>query len=336
MGVGEPVSAPTAEPFRDTKAPRNLAPAAWAAKLIDGDVTLSPLQENVLTALVQHRLLTTRQLQDLLNPARRPEFLGRQLLRLQAAELVECTPVQSKRNDKAWWATTGGRGRVASSLRPRQYLMNADRARSGLQRHTLLTNQIGLEFVRWSRDAGHECGPLDWDNEIGHRARDGEIEAGAMVVSDLRVRFILHDEEHGDAAVVRLIEADRGTETIHALTEKVRNYCRMVTYVHAEARRNGDTMPLWRRNYSAFPKVAIVFADRDPEWMRRRARQLIDLCHADALINRHLGEVGLLCTTMDQLSSRGPFQPIFWNADQATVDILDNTQAPPTPRGRSA
>jgi hypothetical protein len=61
--------------------------------------------------------------------------------------------------------------------------------------------------------------------------------------------------------------------------------------------------------------------------MRRRARALMDLCRGDALIGQYLADIGLMCTTFDQLVTSGPFAPIFWNHAGQAVDIRDNPQA---------
>ncbi|MFC0429953.1 replication-relaxation family protein [Kutzneria buriramensis] len=299
----------------------NITPKMWSAKLLTGQVTLSPMQEQILACLTQHRLMTTQQLHTLVAADYRREFLHRNLQRLAAAELAASTPVQHERNAKAWWVTPAGRARVAAALRPRAYVMTAGRADSNLQSHTLLANQIGVEFVRHGRARNVPISYLDWDNEIGHRVRDGESEASNLV-SDLRIRFVLTDDADGDSGVVCLIEADRGTETVLALTEKIRNYTRLLTYIPLEARRAGDTVPNWRRHYRRFPRVLIVFADKAQSTLERRAEQLLGFCAEDPYINQHLDRLGLLCTTMTQLTDHGPFEPIFWDAYGHNVNLL--------------
>lgn len=299
---------------------RHLPAQVWAARFTEGCAGLSALQERLLVALSAHRLLTAAQLRELHAPRTR-QSLTRSLSRLRHAGLAATTPVHGARATLAWWATPAGRDRVAAAIRPRPFTMTADRADSQLQRHTLLANQIGVEFTRHARAAGHGLGVLDWDNEIAHRIRDGELDARSMLVSDLRIRFMVHDGA-GDAAVARLVEADRGTETVLALAEKVRGYCRLLTYVPDAARRAGDTVPGWRRQYVTFPQLVIVFDGHSERALRRRTRQLLELCRSDPLTNQHLADLGLLCTTFEQLSTHGPFAPIFTTPAGQPVDIL--------------
>jgi hypothetical protein len=88
---------------------------------------------------------------------------------------------------------------------------------------------------------------------------------------------------------------------------------------------------VWRAYYRVFPDVLVVLADQTPTHARRRIQRVIALYRTDPTQSRY-GTVHILFVTLPQLTSRGPFTPIFISAEhpEIYVDWLGDTH--PTER----
>ncbi len=300
---------------------------AWANRYQAGQQLLADIDLQVLAACLQHRLLTVEHLHQLLTPTASPRWMRAVTLRLSRAGLLDRVGMRGQARNRRWlwFPTPAGRELVEPELAQRHHVMTPQRAGNVLQRHTLLTNTVGVAFVGHARRLGHDCGPLDWDNEVAHRIGAGRG-LRRLVTSDLRVRCWIHEPD-ADWVITRLVEIDRDRYSPLQLHEKIRAYERMRGYT--PPRRDGPApKPAWTAYYPVFPKVLVVFADRPEHVLARRAATLLDLCHGDPVLAPHLDELGVWCTTLPRLLDEGPYAPIWSTAQHdSTVDLLGRPAA---------
>ncbi|MEU1813001.1 replication-relaxation family protein [Micromonospora aurantiaca (nom. illeg.)] len=294
----------------------------WADRYLAGQQPLTAVDVDVLTACLQHRLLTTAHLHAMLCPARTPRWMREVIQRLALAGLLEHVPARGPsgnrgRRRRAWFTTDAGWEVAAPALAPRAYRMTRERAGNAVQRHTLVGSDIAAAFVGGARARGHVCGPLDIDREVAHRFPRGSS-TRTIVTADLRVRCWIQDPD-GDLMITRLVEVDRAQYGPLQLHAKMRAYGRL--YTQNAPQRPG--VAWWSEQYQAWPKVLIVLADRPAHLLARRAEALLDLCLADRSLSPHLHELGVWCTTLDQLRDQGPYAAIWQTAaGGGLVDLL--------------
>lgn len=302
-----------------------LSVPVWSAAFRAGDVTLSELEEMTLMLLLQHRLLSSEQLHGLLCPTKSERWMQWTLQKLHAVGLADRLLRRGRGYaGYVWFVTDAGRQAVDYAVRERHYVITAQRAGSMKQRHTLACNDVGVAFVRAAQAAAHECGPLDWEHEVAHRIADGTgVRFGNLLTSDLRIRCLMHDPDHGDVAVTRLVELDRATMNVLDVHQKVRSYVRMLKYAPGAGRPNVNATPAWKTQYQAFPKLLCVFTDKPERVLERRQDALADLCRADPVIAPHLEHVGVFMTTLARLDQDGPFTTTFRTPLRDSDDRVD-------------
>lgn len=288
---------------------------------------LSLLELDVLTACLHHRLLTNEQLQLLLAPSASIRWVQHATNRLAAGGLLGSVPARDaarKRRQRVFYVAAAGRALVHDLVRERTHTMTAERAANALQRHTLIGNDVGIAFARHGERLGHQCGPYDWDHEVGHRYGHTKIRT---VVPDLVVRCWLRQAD-GDTLLTRFIEIDRGRYSPIVLRNKIRSYAELLTYAAPTPAGTGSPRPPWTRVYPVFPKILIVFADQSPYATARRIDVLAELCRTDPLISRHLPTLWLGSAPIDTVLAEGPYAPIWRTPlEERPTDLLGDDPA---------
>ncbi len=156
------------------------APAAHVPSPVE------PLPNQLLSALGQHRMATTGQLQALLRPTARRQTVSTPLNELRRRGLVDYTVLPRSRGMRAWYLTGDGVRMVKDfpALRGRPtYPITSTTAASLKTPHTLTVLRTHLAFVADARERGDEHGFLDWTPEVSHCLSDGE-----KVITDALMR----------------------------------------------------------------------------------------------------------------------------------------------------
>ncbi|MFF3747494.1 replication-relaxation family protein [Streptomyces kronopolitis] len=289
------------------------------------DRGLSTLGQEALPVLYRHRLLTAHQLTQLLRPdATSTRYIRRQLEVLHDRGLADASVRRTSRAGELLWYTTPLGCEVVENggeLTARAYRMTEDAAASQLQEHTLAVNDVGLAFVQHARRLGDECGPLDWDPEVGHRVRDGDSRLGdeAFLVPDAVLHYV-HTGTADDGQQQRMLltffcEIDRATMSIARLAAKLHAYARYSRYIPQPApgrgrpKVSGYRREAWRGRYPAFPRILLVLDGASPAQLARRQDDLRALAAADTRLHSAL-DLRAGVTTLDQLRRHGPLAPI--------------------------
>ncbi|MGW4218427.1 replication-relaxation family protein [Streptomyces bacillaris] len=285
-----------------------------------GPTGLGQIAQQAAQVIYQHRLVSTRQLHELITPHHtRAEYLRRQLHTLREAGLAEKVGRRvSGQTELLWWLTEKGANAVESVglLPQRPYRMSPEAALGPLQEHTLATVETGLAFVDWARRLGHECGPLDWTPETAHHYRDDARPGEELsLIPDAVLSYIHTDTEAKQRTLLTFfIEVDRTQMTIARLAQKIHAYAAYHAYTPqsagrgAAARRTIRT-PAWRHRYPAFPRLLMVLTGASEARLARRIADLRSLAASDPILTASGLRAGV--TTLRQLRDRGPFEAIF-------------------------
>ena len=180
-------------------------------------------EKEIVSSLYLHRLLTTSQLHALHDPTKHVRCTQRRLEKLKGRGFVANAQGPGPAREYRWWLTERGAqlAELGGDVEIRKFRMTADAATGRHADHLMAVNDIGLALVRAAGEHGDEFGYHHWRHEIAHRYGRGNndvLSADAVVTYDVRTR---------DGAVVserRFLEVDRGTESVHALAEKVYAY----------------------------------------------------------------------------------------------------------------
>ena len=289
---------------------------------------LSRLAQEVLPVLYQHRLLTTRQLHQLLQPAtKHAVYLRRQMAVLRERGLAASTVRNlGGQGELVWYCTPAGCEVVeaAGEVTRRAFRMSEEAAANQLQEHTLAVNDTGIAFVDAARRHGHDCSPWDWEPEQAHRYRDGD----SYVIPDAVLSYV-HQAAGRRRMLTFFLELDRATENPVRLAGKLRNYARYLDYVPLPAPGRGRPTSrthaqAWRDRYPAFPRLLFVLTGASSAALARRTGDLRALAAADALLRRAADRLLAGVTTLEQLQSRGPWEPIVTPVfgDPVLTDVL--------------
>ncbi|MER7111145.1 replication-relaxation family protein [Streptomyces sp. NPDC000229] len=287
-----------------------------------GPTGLGQIAQQAAQVLYQHRLISTRQLHQLITPHHtRTEYLRRQLHSLRKAGLAETVGRRvTGQVELLWWLTEKGASAVESVglLPQRPYRMSPEAALGPLQEHTIATVDTGLAFVEWARRLGHECGPLDWSPETAHYYRDDARPGEELsLVPDAVLNYVHTDTKAKQRTLLTFfIEVDRTQMTIARLAQKLHAYAAYHDYTPPQptgrgtkAGRRTTTTPAWRYRYPAFPRLLMILTGASDARLARRIGDLRSLAASDPAL-AHTGlRAGV--TTLGQLEHRGPFAPIF-------------------------
>jgi hypothetical protein len=274
--------------------------------------TLSDAANLALTCLHQHRLLSTRQLHQLLHPGRTLRTTQRLLADLAGQELISSVRQRGGRRgtEAVWYLSPTGAEvvhRAPDGAEPRHKPITPQIAAGPLQRHTLAVNDACLAFLGAARTRGDECGPLAWRHEIAHPISPKRSDA---VIADAVLRY---QSAGSDGAVVldyRFIELDRATMPVDQLATKLARYTQLATYTPPGARQ-----PAWRTRYLALPDLLVVLADATQTRLQRRIEHLVSLSRGIPGLGRDPA-LGIWICRLDQLIEHGPYASIFTRLDR--------------------
>ncbi|MBY8889312.1 replication-relaxation family protein [Streptomyces sp. PTM05] len=279
---------------------------------------LTPLAQQLLPVLYQHRLLTVRQLHVLLAPhAVTDSYVRRQLRGLHELGLAAAAlRSRSRQGEQVWYCTEGGADVVEAGgeAAVRAHRMTDQTAASQLQEHTLAVNDTAIAFVQAARRLGHECGPLDWEAERAHRIRDGAARLGgdSFLVPDAVLSYTRNTPTQR-TLITWFLEIDRATETAIRLAGKLRAYARYLDYIPAPGfgrPRPGGPAEAWRERYTAFPRLLLVLTGASPTVLTRRIADVRALAASDVWLSHAATRLTAGMTTLQQLQTDGPFAPV--------------------------
>ncbi|MCW2995254.1 MAG: hypothetical protein JWQ18_2749 [Conexibacter sp.] len=274
---------------------------------------------NILESLQAHRLLTVQQLRALHTPAARLRWIQEVMARLVALELVSFVHAGGGAR-RVYYLTDHGHHALA---RPGQRPLRggAAHAASALNAHTIAVNDVGLAFVTAARARGDEFGPLAWVHEIAHPIGTTPGRRAELVIADAMLTYLQHLKDGGMAFHYRFLELDRATQPTAALASKLARYARLHTYT-----TKNNKEPQWHQSYPVFPEVLVILTGAPTPALKRRAKTVLALCQADALLQR-TPEVAVSIAVLDQLVEHGPWaeifdrlgsdQPVPWTGDSA-------------------
>ncbi|HEY2181248.1 MAG TPA: replication-relaxation family protein [Solirubrobacteraceae bacterium] len=286
----------------------------------------------ILESVHQHRVLTARQIRALHMPAASLRWAQRILTHLQKGRLIE--QARGPRGVALWFLTAHGADTIEAGgtlAEWRRRVSTPAQAAGPLRAHTLAVNDTGIAFVNAARERpGDDCGPLAWRHEIAHPCSPPRGRSAThLVIADALISYLQAAPDDSLILHQRFIELDRGTIPVDTLARKLARYAAVRDY-----RADATKEPSWRAYYRAFPAVLVVLASQGGAPARRRIAKTIALYASDPGRGRH-GPVAISFTTLPELRARGPFAPVFINAEHPghPVDWLGQVQ---TTRGRNA
>ncbi len=285
-----------------------------------GPRVLPPVAGAMLAGIYEHRLLSTIQLHALYTPHAQPRWARQVLTLLELRGFVD--RIRSPRQLSLWFLTNSGADAVEAGgarVEFRRRVTSREQAEGPLKKHTIAVNQVGIEFVRAARERGDECGPDSWRNEVAHpisQTRAGK--PAELVIADALLTYLQTTDDGALALHQRFVELDRGTRTTEQLAAKITRYARLRHYAPAPSGENPPE-PLWRNHYRAWPHLLIVLADQSRETMRQRVQRTLALQASDPA--GRVGQIPVSFVALDDLSARGPYAPIFLNAQQPEQPI---------------
>lgn len=266
----------------------------------------------MLESLGQHRLLLTRQVQELHAPGASRQWTHRQLARLRAARLV--TGTRTPRGRLLWHLTErGAQALDASSSRAKGKALAPEQAAGPLREHTIAVNDVGIAFVRSARERDEECGPFDWRHEVAHSLGPPPgRRTPEQLISDAVLTYQLREADGSTSFLYRFVELDRANRSAADLTRRLGRYARLYRRrVRVESAAEGS-VALWSRLYPVFPTVLVVLAGRPNDRLEDRRRTVLALCGQDPDL-AETPEVEVSICLLEDLVERGPFAPICRN-----------------------
>lgn len=285
----------------------------------------TPLRNDILTSLYQHRLLSTTQIRALHTPATSRRWTQNVLSELERTGYV-ARVVMADSHQALWFVTEqGAEATEGAGVTRRPYRMTAERARGPLQAHTLAVNDVGVAFVQAARERGDDFDFLGWRHEAAHRVGDRDGKGAETVIADAVVDYTANSE---DAVLCRFVELDRSTMPLRELETKLTGYARLYRYRPKPAGEWSADLPQgWRQFYPLFPKIVVVLAGRPAHVLARRMQGLLELVWRNPNlrdIQSDDTDFDISLTTLEQLRTQGPFAPVFRRpADPGTlVDVL--------------
>jgi hypothetical protein len=283
------------------------------------DHALPGVAPAMLAGLYQHRLLTTTQLHALYTPQSRPRWTRRVLEALRARGLV--ARVQGPGTLSLWFVTDAGADAVEAAgprAEPRRRVTTQAQAEGLLRAHTIAVNDVGIAFTRAAHERGDECGPDSWRHEIAHPISTGSArKPPQIVVADALLTYLQTAQDGALVLHQRFIELDRGTERpAEQLAAKIARYTRLRYYTPTSASApEPRPEPLWRRCYRSWPHLLIVLADQTERRIQQRIARTLALYESDPGKDHRIA-IPVSFVTRDELTTRGPFAPIFITASQ--------------------
>ncbi|WP_415954370.1 replication-relaxation family protein [Streptomyces sp. KLOTTS4A1] len=269
-----------------------------------------PLPHQLLSALAQHRMATTRQLHTLLRPSITRQAVSDPLNKLRRKGFVDYT-VLPKSNLTRVWYLTGEGARVARdfpALRGRPpYPITSTTAASLKTPHTLTVVRGHLAFLSDARKLGHEHGPWDWTPEVAHPIGEGE-----QLIADAVMHYALTDGERR-RKLRAFIEVDRSTMGSERLAAKLIDYARLFRYEAPTVgrRRPSSPGPAWLRWYPVFPRVLFVLTGAGRTRLNNRIGDLRGMAQQHPLVAALGREVSLGAAVLEDIEEIGPSKALW-------------------------
>jgi hypothetical protein len=258
----------------------------------------------VLASLGEHRTLSTAQVRAIHFPDRGVRRTQQVLAYLERAGLLAYAEAR-RAPRRLWFLTERGADYVldAGEVERRPKVLSPEQAAGPLRAHTLAVNEVGISFLRAARERGDDFGPLSWRHEVAHPLNRGRGRARRSLIADAVLNYVRTDERH-IVYEQRFVEVDRATLSVERLVVELARYGQLC---HA---RDKGGKSLWRSHYPSFPPVICALAGATRKALIRRRDIAI------ALLEDHPELVGAYGVTisfclLDDLTSRGPFAPIF-------------------------
>lgn len=265
------------------------------------------LTEETVAAVVRHRMMTTKQLHELLSPDSTPAATRKRCQRNVARGLLH--PVGT-RHDRVWMATEQGVDLITSE-HERRYVGDGSSYSRALTAHTLAVNEIGLAFVRAARLLGHECDSRSWEHEVAHSISANK--KAQRVISDALLTYGIPSRS---ALNLRqwFIEMDRCTEPVNTLHLKLRRYAEYRSYRPTGPNTaTAGTDPYWERRYPTFPGICVVIganAHKTANEIDNRIRSVCALVADDDVIRRQ--RLNIAFARFSDLRTFGAHKPLWW------------------------
>jgi hypothetical protein len=258
----------------------------------------------VIASIGEHRVLSTAQVWAIHFPGRSLRRAQQVLVYLERAGLVAYTEAR-RAPRRLWFLTERGADYVldAGEVDRRPKVLGPERAAGPLRAHTLAVNDVGVSFLRAARERGDEFGPLGWRHEVAHPLNRGRGRARRMLIADAVFTYI-RAESREFVIEQRFVEVDRATLSVERMVAE------LARYGHLSRAHDKGGEQLWRYRYPIFPPVICILAGASREALVRRRNVALVLLESDPGLARAY-EVAIRFCLLEDLTSRGPFAPIF-------------------------
>jgi len=283
----------------------------------------TPVREQALACLFQHRAATTVQLLRMLTPRPHPEYLRRCLRALRRDGLAES--IDLYHHPSVWSLTDHGRAVVARWPQfADQIPYRAGRGPGGLRSaHTLTVTRTALAFLADARARGDDFSPLDWTPEVSHQVRDGAAGGQRMLVADALLHYT---RVHPKRALLRaFVEVDRATQSSEQLASKLIAYARFHSAPPVVPGRHGTVSRqaaaaawAWQRSYPVFPRLLFVLTGAGQHALTQRIADLQTMVRQHPLVKRFATEVPLGAAVLEDLEQHGASAAVWTALDGRT------------------
>lgn len=270
---------------------------------------------DALECIYQHRLLTTAQVHELVQPDVRPRQTQLLLARHAERGLLDHTARRGVRGRpmRVWFITKRGAQiveQLPTRAERRRRVLTPEQAAGQLQHHTLAVNDVGIAFVRAARQHSDTCGPLAWRHEVAHSIGPQRRD---VLIADALIHYTRHDDD-GASFHYRFLELDRATLPIEIFAQKISRYGALHRY-----RPSRTSRPLWHCSYPVFPGLLLVFAGRERARLTRRLTATLDLWQDED--PEPSSQLTVTCCLLEDLLTHGPFAGIFRTPAQQLTAI---------------
>ncbi|RRR86986.1 replication-relaxation family protein [Streptomyces sp. RP5T] len=267
-----------------------------------------PLRHQILAALAQHRIATTRQLLLLLRPEATRFALSSPMKTLREQNLIDYVVLPQSNRTRAWFLTPDGAHltRDWPALRGRPpYPITSATAASLRTPHTLTVLRSHLAFAADARRRGDEHGPWDWTPEVSHNIGDGE-----RVVADAVLHYTAIESTER-RKLRAFIEVDRATMSSERLAVKLIDYARFWSYQPQPIGRQRSRArvpapgPTWLRWYPVFPRILFVLTAASRQVLNGRSSDLKAMAAQHPLVAAMARQVPLGAAILEDLEAEG-------------------------------
>lgn len=268
----------------------------------------------LIASLGEHRILSTAQVRAIHFPGRSLRRTQQVLAYLERTGLTAY--VEARRAPRRlWFLTESGADLavVAGEVERRPKVLSPLQAAGPLRAHTLAVNEVGISFLHAARERGDEFGPLSWRHEIAHPLNRGRGRARRTLIADAVLSYV-RAEEKDIVFEQRFVEVDRATLSVERLVAELARYGQL-----CRARDKGGE-PLWHGHYPTFPPVICALAGASRKALANRRNIALVLLEDNPELSRAYG-VRICFCLLDDLTSRGPFAPIFREVGAPDRDV---------------